>query len=227
MAERIDVAATLLAAAVREGPNGVDPRPLPTVHSEDLRVPRVSPVVRRGVCFLVDTSRSMAARQRIGLARSAIHHLLAEGYRERVEVAVIAMGGPRARVIFPWTRDVEGVDAALASLRPSGRTPLAHGLHLAAEQLAPARKRGLAPCLVVLTDGRANVPLAPGGDPLNDALAAAGSLTEADALVVDTENDFLSLGVGAELARALGAQHVRCAPEAPEDPIRPWLESRA
>jgi magnesium chelatase subunit D len=65
------------------------------------------------------------------------------------------------------------------------------------------------PLLVVVTDGRATVPLR--NDPVADALRAAGLLA-ADgvaSVVVDCERGPVRLGIPARLATALGGAHVR------------------
>jgi magnesium chelatase subunit D len=73
---------------------------------------------------------------------------------------------------------------------------------LAAERLRDPRRRAL---LVVLTDGRATATGA-GGDPVADALRAAGLLA-ADriaSITVDCEHGPVRLGLAARLARVLG-----------------------
>jgi magnesium chelatase subunit D len=107
---------------------------------------------------------------------------------------------------------VPAARSRLEGLRTGGRTPLAAGLLrarrvLAAERLRDPRRR---PLLVVLTDGRATVPLHPGGDALRDALRAAGLLaTEGVAsIVVDCESGPVRLGLAGRLALAAGGPSV-------------------
>jgi len=63
----------------------------------------------------------------------------------------------------------------------------------------------LPPLLVLLTDGKANVALAEGGDPWRETLELAAQLA-VPALVIDTETGYLKLGRATLLAQALGAQ---------------------
>lgn len=211
--DKVDVAASLLSAAVRCGPDR--PQPAPEVSSADLKAKRSRTTSKRVVCFVVDTSGSMGARQRIQTVRMACRQLLEQSYQGRHEVMLITAGGAEPQLAIPQTRDVEQVDDRISRLTTGGKTPLAAALCLAYHEIERARRKGFSPALVVLTDGRANVALGPGNDPVTDALQAADELAAAgiDALVVDTENDFVSLGIGGELARHLQARYVRSTPE--------------
>jgi magnesium chelatase subunit D len=62
--------------------------------------------------------------------------------------------------------------------------------------------------LVVLSDGKANVPLQGGGDPWRQVLQVALQMAEKSvrALVIDTEIGYLRFGKAQELAAALGAE---------------------
>ncbi len=223
--EPLDVSATLLAAATREGPDRA--RPAPAVTDEDLRSPRTAARARRLICFVVDASGSMGAHQRLEAVRRASRQLLEQSYQGRHQVSLIVARGDRAEVVASLSRDLEGVDERIRAAEPGGRTPLAHALQLADRELRLAADRGLAPALVLLTDGRANVPLPGGDDPVADTLGAAAEVAErgADALVVDTENDFVDLGLGRDLAEELGADHLRTADPA-HDAILGWLRER-
>ncbi|MBV8077504.1 MAG: hypothetical protein JO284_13945, partial [Planctomycetaceae bacterium] len=113
----------------------------------------------------------------------------------------------------------------LRELPVGGLTPLAQGLALAGRVVASARRRepGLVPLVVLLTDGRGNVALRPGGHHEADALNLARQLAKAGVhgLVIDTEVGPVRLGLARRLARAWDAQFQslddlggRCLPEA-------------
>ena len=93
------------------------------------------------------------------------------------------------------------------SLPTGGRTPLAAGLQEACRVLECQRRRvkESLPLLVLITDGRAN--FSQGGDPVEEALLAARRVAEAriPAVVIDTERQFISLGLAARLAQVMGA----------------------
>jgi magnesium chelatase subunit D len=232
-ASAIAVAATLRAAApqqrARGGAGPAAARPALVVRRGDLRWQ-----VREGregnlVLFVVDASGSMAARRRMAATKGAILSLLVDAYRRRDRVGLVSFRGAGAEVPLPPTSSVELAARRLAELATGGRTPLAAGLARARGLLAteavrdPARR----PLLVVVTDGRANavggepnagrvpagraVPAWGVPDPVAAALAEARALAAraVGAVVVDTEDGAVRLGLAAELARALRAPCLR------------------
>ena len=163
--------------------------------------------------FVVDASGSMAARQRMELVKGTVLGLLRSAYEQRDEVGVIAFRGLQAEVLLAPTAAVDLAEQALRVLPTGGRTPLAHALFLAGESASRARRitPGLPILLVLLSDGRGNVPL-PGTteDPWQQALRAAEELAGAGlpALVLDTDSGFVRLGRVQELAQALAATYL-------------------
>ncbi|MGZ6645792.1 MAG: VWA domain-containing protein, partial [Solirubrobacteraceae bacterium] len=194
------VAASLRAAA---GRRAVAPGP-PLAHG-DLREH-----VRAGregnlVVFCVDASGSMGARRRMAAVKGAGRGLLLDAYRRRDRVALVTFRGAGAQVVLPATGSVERAAAVLAALATGGPTPLAAGLHRAAELVTLERRRDPERRALVLavTDGRAS-----GEGGLEAARAAAAGLGRvADGVVIfDGEEGRVRLGLAAELARAAGAQ---------------------
>jgi magnesium chelatase subunit D len=161
------------------------------------------------ILFVVDASRSMGARERMRQTKAAVLSLLVDAYQKRDRVGLITFGGPGARLVLAPTRSVRVAARCLADLPIGGLTPLAEGLALAGRVVASSRRRapGVAPLVVLLTDGRGNVPLRPGGDPEAEALAGARQLGQAGiaGLVVDTEGGPVRLGLARALARAWDA----------------------
>ncbi|MBB4910962.1 putative cobaltochelatase [Actinophytocola algeriensis] len=163
------------------------------------------------VLFAVDASGSMAARKRMSAVTGAVISLLLDAYQRRDKVGLVTFRGDGAELVLPPTSSVEAAVTRLRRLSTGGRTPLADGLlrahrTLATERLRDSRRR---PLLVVVTDGRATVPLR--ADPVADALRAAGLLA-ADgvaSVVVDCERGPVRLGIPARLAAALSGAHVR------------------
>jgi magnesium chelatase subunit D len=98
------------------------------------------------------------------------------------------------------TRILEEAATALEYLPTGGRTPLAHALEVARGYVTPST------LMILLTDGRANVPIG-GGDPWQEAMQLASQM-HCPALVIDTETASQPLGQSLELARALGARYV-------------------
>ncbi len=207
----VDVAilATLRAAAVHQVARGRRPGGRLIVEGGDLRVKVRARPSRHLVLFVVDASRSMGARRRMAGTKAAVLSLLVDAYQKRDLVGLIAFGGTTARLALAPTRSVRVAAARLADLGVGGATPLARGLALALEVVERSKRRdpGLVPLVVVLTDGRGNVPLGDGGDPIADALGLAARLGREGmlGLVVDTESGPVRLGLAAKLARAWGA----------------------
>lgn len=152
----------------------------------------------RRLLLVVDASGSMGAQARMAWAKGALLRLLEEGLEE---VGLIVFRGSEARLALPFTRDLEAARRALEHLPTGGRTPLAAALALALTHL-DGRTR-----LVLVTDGRANVPHQ-GGDPWDEALALARRISS-PAVVLDVEGGPHPLGRARLLAQAMGAQYAR------------------
>ncbi|MFC8526822.1 VWA domain-containing protein [Nocardia sp. NPDC057227] len=201
---------TVFAAAPQQLARGRVTGPL-RLAADDLRGAHREGREGNLVIFLVDTSGSMAARDRIGAVTGAVVTLLRDAYQRRDKVAVITLRGSEAELVLPPTSSVDIAVRRLAGLRTGGKTPLAAGLLAARtlvgrEKVRDPRRR---PMLVLLTDGRATG----GVEPLPRARAAARGLAAdaVTAMVVDCERGLVRLGLAAELARELGGGCVRLA----------------
>ncbi len=172
----------------------------PTLRREDLHEKRRAPRGGKRFLFVVDSSGSHAVGERMRLVKGAVMALLDQSARRADEAAVVTFRGSAATLALAPTREFEDARAALAYVPTGGRTPLAHGLELAAKYV---NERTV---LVLLTDGRANVPSG-SGDPWADALRAAASI-RCPALVVDSESGPGASGRVRELANAMGASHL-------------------
>jgi magnesium chelatase subunit D len=135
--------------------------------------------------------------------------LLEDAYQRRDEVAVIAFRGAQAELILAPTRQVEMAQQALASLPTGGRTPLPQALRKAAELLSRTQAgKNLAPLLVLMSDGKANIGFQEGDDAWQQTLAMAEKVAglAVPTLVLDTEAEFVRLGRAKMLAEALRAE---------------------
>jgi magnesium chelatase subunit D len=160
------------------------------------------------VMFVVDTSGSMAARERMRQVKTAILSLLLDAYRRRDRVGVVTFRDQSAEIALPPTGSVEIAAKRLDGLPAGGRTPLAEGLMKAAEVVQRERLRDPSrrPLLVVVTDGRATT----GSDPVARAHQAAVHLVNqgVSSIVVDCESGRMRMGLAADLAQHLNAEHV-------------------
>jgi magnesium chelatase subunit D len=160
------------------------------------------------VLFVVDTSGSMAARERMHQVKTAILSLLLDAYRRRDRVGVITFRDQAAEIALPPTGSIEIAAKRLDDLPAGGRTPLAEGLMKAAEVVQRERLRDPSrrPLLVIVTDGRATA----GPDPVGRAHRVAAHLVGegVSSIVVDCESGRMRMGLAADLAQHLNAEHV-------------------
>jgi len=163
------------------------------------------------ILFVVDASGSMAANKRMEAVKGTVLHLLTDAYQKRDTVGVIAFRGIAAEVLLSPTQSVAQAEEAMTRLPTGGRTPLPHALQTAITLLNRYdKKSGYHPVVVFLTDGKANVALASGGDPWNQTLELAAQFRQAaiQSLVLNTDTNFLNLNRAEELAIALGGAYV-------------------
>ncbi|MGH8886159.1 MAG: VWA domain-containing protein [Egibacteraceae bacterium] len=194
----VALAATIRAAAARGG------RPL-RLRAQDLREKVLQGREGNLVLFVVDASGSMAARRRMTAVKGAVCSLLLDAYQRRDRVGLVTFAGSGAQAPLAPTASVERAVRLLADLPTGGRTPIAAGLEKAAEVLAVEQVRDPCrrPLVVLLTDGRVTA----GGDPA--AAAAALAARGVSAVVVDTEDGQVRLGMAGALARIMNAPWLR------------------
>jgi magnesium chelatase subunit D len=200
----VDVLATVRAAALHD-PSRIQP--------QDVRFKLRAAPARALSVFVVDASGSMAARRRMALAKGAVLRLLLRAYQTREEVALIAFRATAADVLLPPTSSVHLASTRLRELPTGGRTPLALALRTTTRLLhhSSVRHASRGQRVVLISDGRANVPLAQQGDAFQDALAEARQLRAAgvDCVLLDTEDGPLRLQRAATLADELGASYLQ------------------
>ena len=180
------------------------------------------------ILFVVDASGSMGAQRRMVAVKGAILSLLLDAYQRRDRVGLIAFRGTSAQVLLPPTSSVDLAHTLLREMPTGGRTPLSRGLLLAMEVIETEKQkdRNVLPLLVVLSDGRANVAMGSGDPagsvnsgpsegrtslPIAEARAIAAAIKEqkVSSVVVDTETDFLRLGLAEPIAEAMGAPCIK------------------
>lgn len=177
------------------------------IQQEDLRQKVREKRIGNTFLFLVDASGSMGARTRMKAVKGAIFYMLQEAYQKRDKVGMIAFRRDKAEVLLPITRSVDLAQKCLQQMPTGGKTPLAEGLDTALMTLTAMNKKDKEqePVLVLLTDGRANA----GEDAVKEAMRTAERLRESNvtSVVIDTETDFIKLGIAKNLAREMGATY--------------------
>lgn len=166
--------------------------------------------IGRTFLFVVDASGSMGAKKRMEAVKGAIYALLQDAYEKRDRVGLIAFRRQQAELLLPLTRSIELAQRYLETLPTGGQTPLGAGLEMAYQELKKLflREPHEAPVLVLVTDGRATWAEA-GEKPVQVAKEWATKLGELpiESIVIDTEREFISLGISKAIARELKATY--------------------
>ena len=164
------------------------------------------------VVFLVDSSGSMGARQRMVAAKGAVISLLLDAYQRRDRVAMIAFRGAQSEVVLPPTGSPKLAQQRLDNLPTGGRTPMAKALADAHRLIRQQRQRSpdTPPLLVVVSDCRANVGMSGNGDPFEDALRLCESIRQdkVHSIVLDPAPRSNRFGLVERVAEALGGEYI-------------------
>ena len=165
----------------------------------------------------------------MNMAKGAAISLLLESYKNRDKICLISFHGDRADVLVPPTKSITLTKRRLESMPCGGGSPLAHALETAVLVGVNAKKsKDVGKIIVVLvTDGRANVPLSVShGESMPSTLVLPDeigigksknlkqlmkdevlhiaerirSISDFDCLVIDTEYQYLSTGLAKEIA---------------------------
>merc|ERR1711988_1709451 len=241
---RVAIDATLREAAKKQverraaaAAKGGDPTRT-YLEPEDVRGKLMARKAGSLLIFAVDASGSMALN-RMNAAKGAACGLLTEAYQSRDKISLIPFQGDVAEVLLPPTRSISLANSRLDTMPCGGGSPLAHALSQAVRTGLNAMSSGdVGKCIIVLiSDGRANVPLAvstgeyveeevpEGGEKKkltdvekkelrqqlkDEVLQIAGQIREMPQfklLVIDTENKFVSTGVAKEIAETAGGRY--------------------
>lgn len=189
----LDLRATVQQSVVRTG--------TVAIAREDLHERLRAPQAGTRFVFVIDSSGSHAIHDRMRFVKGAVRALIDSAAGRRDELALIIARGAEAQLLVPPTTDATAIERAIEYVPTGGRTPLAHGLELAAGLVNDAS------VVVVITDGHANVPLR-GSDAWADALTAGSSIRCAS-VVIDSEDDRQPTGRPRALADQMSATYLR------------------
>ncbi|WP_375279511.1 magnesium chelatase subunit D [Pseudooctadecabacter sp.] len=154
---RLDLIATLRTAAPWQKLRNASKGHVKVLPS-DFQIKQFEEKSDRLLIFTVDASGS-AAMARLGEAKGAVELLLSEAYSRRDHVSLVAFRGETGETLLPPTRSLVQTKRRLAALPGGGGTPLAAGMNAAMQIAQTAKRQGMSPCIVILTDGRANIAL--------------------------------------------------------------------
>ncbi len=171
---------------------------------------------RRSGCtllFLVDASGSLGVRKRMATVKGAILSMLKDSYVKRDRIGLMAFRRDSADMILPPTKSVEYSYKRLEELPTGGKTPLGEALVRVDEYMTSyARCHVGERCFIILvTDGRANVPLQEGVNANDEVqkMAEDLSIPHVGWIVVDAGMGFPHFDNAEKLAQKLGAKYFK------------------
>lgn len=230
----LSLSATLRAAAPhqrsRRAETG-DGRPI-ILSPADFREKVYRQKTGRLVIFVVDSSGSIGTLYRMEEAKAAALSLLSEAYQKRDRVALIAFYGRKAELLLPPTNSPDLAARLLAELPSGGKTPLSAALALTHQLLRveQAKDPALTPHIIVMTDGRPNIPLDQGANPWREALTLAGLMAEDPRLrflLIDTDRGaYNEYKLTRDLAERLRAPRINLE-ELREGRLEAWLAAQS
>lgn len=167
---------------------------------------------KRLVVFAVDLSDSMGdgPQDRMSAALGAALALAGESYRSRDMVSLITFREQTAAVIVAPTGNINLVRQQLKKVAIGGATPLADGLTKVLQVIRQARTKhpGIAPLLVLISDGEPTAPVSRGGDPVRETLDVANQLRREliPAIMIDTSSSLGRPGIMPRLAEIMASR---------------------
>ncbi len=192
--------ATLRAAAPHQATRDLDGMAI-AVRKEDIRERVRAGKISVACVFVVDASGSMGAARRMESAKGAVLSMLLDSYRHRDRIGLVAFRGSGAEVLLPLCSSVDLAQRCLEDLPTGGKTPFAAGLVKGMEVLQQEQRKGdgVIPMMVIISDGRANVPLS--DDVRREILNVAEEIRSQGirTVVIDTEeagSSFIKFGLG-------------------------------
>ncbi|MCD6207389.1 MAG: putative cobaltochelatase [Methanosarcinales archaeon] len=134
------------------------------IRNQDIREKIRIGKVATATLFVVDASGSMGASNRMGCAKGAVLSLLMDSYQKRDKIGMVAFRGNRADVLLPLSHSVDLAFDRLRELPTGGKTPLSAGFNTGLNLLLGEQRRceETIPIMILISDGRANVPLSDG-----------------------------------------------------------------
>ncbi|MBA1341107.1 MAG: magnesium chelatase subunit D [ANME-2 cluster archaeon] len=156
----IAVAPTIRAAALHAENGKI--RVKKSDYREKVRRRRIATLIN----IVMDTSGSMDEMDKVDITRSVIVALLKDAYQRRDKVSLVTYSGRKGELILPFTSSVERAKRYLETIPFGGTTPLASGILVGLHSLHNEirKDQSTIPIMVLVTDGKSNVPLEVGGN---------------------------------------------------------------
>ena len=194
-----------LVAGIRKGKKN-----LSQISLDDLRYKRKISGNKQLHLLVVDTSASMGTQDRLSFAKGLVQRILKCDYQKKNLVAIVGTEGVDAKVFLRPTRNVFHISKVLDSISAKGKTPLIHAMNAAlkmAEGFAK-KKHHLTSLMVIISDGRVNVPfrnsISKDLDWLADRIRKLGLLS----FVVDSNTRFAGSALLRKIANTFHGRYV-------------------
>jgi magnesium chelatase subunit D len=124
-------------------------------------------------------------------AKGAVMSLLMDSYQQRDRIGMVAFKGYSTDVLLPLCSSVDLAFERLRELPTGGKTPLGAGLNTGLNLLLGEKRKNdeTIPIMVLISDGRANVPVGENGSIKDELLLIAEEARSAGihVVVLDTE----------------------------------------
>ena len=157
----IDIVATIRASVFRRMSGKRFYKGFLPIKPEDIRGKLLKGKISFSSVFLIDSSGSISGRKMERL-KGLAHSLIQDAYRTRDKVGVVSFRNHQAQKLMPLCSrsHLKQVLECLRDLPSGGGTPLASGLLEAARLLSLDQRRygGSIPVIMLISDGRANIP---------------------------------------------------------------------
>lgn len=171
---------------------------------------------RRSGCtimFLVDASGSLGVRRRMAAVKGAVLSMLRDSYVKRDRIGLMAFRRDSAELVLPPTRSVEYSYRHLEELPTGGKTPLGQALVTVSDFMTSYSRshQGESCYIVLITDGRANVPVREGADANDEVrkMAADLRIPQVEWIVIDASTGYVRFDNAQRLAEALEGTYFR------------------
>ncbi len=161
------------------------------IKKEDLREKVRQSKVSTLIVLSVDASGSMGAMNRMETAKGTVFSLLMDAYQNRDRVAMVAFRGKDGHILLPPTSGVDLARKLLVNLPTGGKTPLAAGIMKSLSLIKNEKRKDptIVPMLVVLSDGRSNISIVEGVDPMKE-IEKLGQMAQEEgihSIIIDSE----------------------------------------
>jgi len=161
------------------------------IKKEDLREKVRQSKVSTLIVLTVDASGSMGVMNRMEAAKGTVFSLLMDAYQHRDRVAMVAFKGKDGHILLPPTSGVDLAKKLLVNLPTGGKTPLAAGIMKALSLIKNEKRKDptIVPMLVLISDGRSNISIVEGADPMTE-MEKLGTMAQEEgihSIVIDSE----------------------------------------